>query len=254
MSALDRSSIVTMKVDVCNLTTVVDFCLNRIKSRRGAYICVSNVHMCMETYDSPDFRNIVNHADLVIPDGRPIYWAQRLLGNKSAEQVRGQDITQALCKLSHLEEIKIGLYGGSSEEVLERVKHNLRAEYRNIKIVYSYSPPYRALSEEEIGKVTTDIRNAEVDVLLVGIGCPKQELWMAQQKDKVNAVMLGVGAVFDFVAGTKSHAPKWMQIIGLEWFYRLCAEPKRLWRRYLKQNPRYIWHVTCQVFFKRNYL
>lgn len=248
-----KSNIITMAVDVTDVQKVIEAVKSCIASNQSSYICVSNVHMCMETFDSLYFRQLVNSADLVIPDGRPIFWAQRILGFKDAHHVRGQDITEALCEISHREGINIGLYGGSSDTVLSNVVAALSAKYPNIKITYQYSPPFRALTSSETDKVIDDINNAKVDVLFVGIGCPKQEIWMAQQKGKINAVMLGVGAAYDFISGEKKHAPKLLQKLGLEWLYRLCSEPKRLWKRYLKQNPRFIWYFTRQVIFKKQF-
>jgi N-acetylglucosaminyldiphosphoundecaprenol N-acetyl-beta-D-mannosaminyltransferase len=123
----------------------------------------------------------------------------------------------------------------------------LKQQYPAIKIIYSYSPPFRQLTEEEDQQVIDQINQSEVYVLFVGIGCPKQEIWMAEHKQHLQCVMLGVGAAYDFIAGTKQHAPRWMQKIGLEWLFRLASEPKRLWKRYLKQNPRFIYHFTKQL-------
>lgn len=242
-----------MRVDVTNRDKVIHAIKGLISQKKSGYICVSNVHMCMETFDSEHFRKVVNSADLVIPDGRPLLWTQRLMGFKEAQQVRGQDITNEVCSISQESAVKIGLYGGSDPAVLDKVETNLRLKYPNIKITYKYSPPFRALTDDEAKIVQDEINRAEVDVLFVGIGCPKQEKWMYDQKGSINAVMLGVGAAFDFIAGTKKHAPIWMQKAGLEWLFRLIAEPRRLWKRYLKQNPRFIWHTFCQCVLKRKY-
>ncbi|WP_237067317.1 WecB/TagA/CpsF family glycosyltransferase [Microbulbifer guangxiensis] len=207
----------------------------------------------MEAYDSSDFRTIVNEADWVIPDGRPLSWAQRRLGHSDAEQVRGQDIMNALCESSGRQGWNIGLYGGSSDKVLTQVVKQLRETYPDISITFAWSPPFRELSEVEDEVLVSRINLAQVNVLFVGIGCPKQERWMAKHKDRLNCVMLGVGAAFDFVAGSKRHAPRWVQKLGLEWLFRLCSEPKRLWKRYLKQNPRFIYHFCRQWLFNKSY-
>ncbi len=240
-------SVVTMETNITSIERTLQN-IEILKSKKvGAYVCVSNVHMCMETLDSKSFREVVNNADMVIPDGRPIYWAQKLLGHKDAQQVRGQDIMNAICDLSNKSELRIGLYGGSSADVLQQVIANLKLQYPLIKIVYSYSPPFRSLTQSEDEQVVAVINDSEVDVLFVGIGCPKQEIWMAEHKAQLKCVMLGVGAAYDFIAGSKKHAPQWMQKIGLEWLFRLVSEPSRLWKRYLKQNPRFIYHFTKQL-------
>ena len=248
----DKCTVVKMDVDLVNIEASLTTVENLAILKRGAYVCVSNVHMCMETFDSDEFASIVNNADLIIPDGRPISWAQKLLGHKNAQQVRGQDIMNALCKTSGSKNLNVGLYGGNSETILEQVVNNLKQNYPDIQITYTYSPPFRLLTNEEDQTVINNINNAEVNVLFVGIGCPKQERWMAEHKKSLHCVMLGVGAAYDFIAGSKQHAPRWMQQIGLEWLFRLCSEPKRLWKRYLKQNPRFIYHFSKQ-FLKHKF-
>lgn len=238
--------ILTMRTDVTLLDLAVSDVLELAHADKGAYVCVSNVHMCMETFDDSAFRHVVNSADLVIPDGRPISWAQKLLGHGDAKQVRGQDIMNELCRLSGNQEVNIGLYGGTSDDLLEQVVQQLTKDYPDIKITYSFSPPFRPLTNEEDQDVVKAINDASVNVLFVGIGCPKQERWMAEHKADLNCVMLGVGAAFDFIAGSKNHAPRWMQKFGLEWLFRLFSEPKRLWKRYLKQNPRFIYYFLQQ--------
>ncbi|MCP4058033.1 WecB/TagA/CpsF family glycosyltransferase [Pseudoalteromonas sp.] len=246
--------ILRMRTNVTSKKEVIELIKKNVSEKRGSYICVSNVHMCMETFDNPDFKTIVNQADLVIPDGRPLFWVQRLIGHKDASQIRGQDITEEVCRLSDVGELTIGFYGGADDTVLSKLGNNLKQKYPNIKIAYQFSPPFRPLNCSENKDVIKEINDSNVDVLFVGIGCPKQERWMAANRNNVNAVMLGVGAVFDFISGTKTHAPHWVQEIGLEWLYRLCCEPKRLWKRYLKQNPRFIWHVFCQVCLRKKYI
>lgn len=248
-----RATVVSMKVDVINTHDAVD-CVKVLNNRQvGTYVCVSNVHMCMEVFDSQEFSQVVNHADLIVPDGRPIFWAQRLLGFKDAQQVRGQDLMNNLCAVSGAEDLKIGLYGGFSNEILSQVTAKLRQQYPDIRIVYQYSPPFRVLTAEEDAKVVQEINDRGVNILFVGIGCPKQEFWMAEHQSKLACVMLGVGAAFDFISGSKKHAPRYLQKIGLEWLFRLCSEPSRLWWRYLKQNPRFIYYFFQQLVFKRNF-
>jgi N-acetylglucosaminyldiphosphoundecaprenol N-acetyl-beta-D-mannosaminyltransferase len=244
----NKEKIIKMGVNVTSLNDALEQVEVLAKKKRGAYFCVANVHMCIETLDSIEFQKIVNNADLVLPDGKPLSWAQKLLGFKEAKQVRGQDIMNALCAASGEKRLNIGFYGGSSDELLSTVKSKLLETYPDIRISYAYSPPFRPLNAEEDTQVVEDINNANVNVLFVGIGCPKQERWMAEHKDKLNCVMLGVGAAYDFIAGSKKHAPRWVQKIGMEWLFRLFSEPKRLWRRYLSTNPRFIWHFGKQYF------
>jgi N-acetylglucosaminyldiphosphoundecaprenol N-acetyl-beta-D-mannosaminyltransferase len=240
-----------MNTNVCNKEEVLNAAIELASLKKGAYICVSNAHMCIETLDSENFRTIVNSADLTIPDGRSIFWAQKLLGQKSAQQVRGQDIMHAICKSSGKKNLNIGLYGGSTEELLTRVKDKLTNLYPDIHLKFYFSPPFSPLTENEDKDLISKINHADINILFVGIGCPKQETWMYEHKDHLNCVMLGVGAAFDFIAGSKKNAPRWMQKIGLEWFFRLCSEPTRLWKRYLYTNPRFLLNLLRYMIGKR---
>jgi len=216
-----------------------------VSTEDSVYICAANVHMCMEAFDDVTYQEVVKNADLVVPDGRPLVWAQRLLGYKDVQQVRGMDLMLALCERSAQDGTPVGFYGGSSE-VLELLNENLISRYPDLNVVCRISPPFRILSGEEDQHYIDEINTSGVRFLFVGLGCPKQERWMAEHKDSLDCVMLGVGAAFDFIAGNKRHAPKWMQWLGLEWFFRFCAEPRRLWRRYFYHNPRFIWHFGKQ--------
>jgi N-acetylglucosaminyldiphosphoundecaprenol N-acetyl-beta-D-mannosaminyltransferase len=240
-------TVISMDVNVTNIKIALTRVEALANSKAGSYVCVANVHMCMEVFDSPEFKSVVNNADLVIPDGRPLSWAQKLLGCSEAEQVRGQDIMTAICQQSGVNNLNIGLYGGSSDVLLQKVTAELKSSYPDINITFSYSPPFHPLTDEEDQGIIHKINDADVNVLFVGIGCPKQERWMAAHKESLNCVMLGVGAAYDFIAGSKNHAPRWMQQVGLEWLFRLCSEPQRLWKRYLQQNPRFIYYFTKQL-------
>jgi N-acetylglucosaminyldiphosphoundecaprenol N-acetyl-beta-D-mannosaminyltransferase len=241
------NTVISMNVNVTNISTALTYIETLANSKTGSYVCVSNVHMCMEVFDSLEFKSVVNNADLIIPDGRPLSWAQKLLGYSEAEQVRGQDIMNAICQQSGVNNLNIGLYGGSSDVLLQQVVAELESSYSDINITFNYSPPFRPLTDEEDLDIIQQINDSNVNILFVGIGCPKQERWMAAHKESLNCVMLGVGAAYDFIAGSKKHAPKWMQQLGLEWLFRLCSEPQRLWKRYLQQNPRFIYYFTKQL-------
>lgn len=240
-----------MQVDVTNLADAVNNILSLIPSDNGGYICVANVHMCMETYDCIAFRSIVNNASMVIADGRPILWAQKLLGFKQAKQIRGQGLMTELCRQSERKRLRIGLYGGHDQAILAKVVTALIKEFPQINITYQYSPPHRPLSEDENSNVVSDINQAQVDILFVAIGCPKQEKWMAKNNHSLSCVQVGVGAAFDFIAGEKKHAPKWLQKLGLEWLHRLLNEPKRLAVRYLKQNPRFVYYFSLSYLVSK---
>ncbi|MFC4656784.1 WecB/TagA/CpsF family glycosyltransferase [Rheinheimera marina] len=249
----DRVDVLKMSVSTGSRIKLMEQLKLLLSADSGSYVCLSNVHMCMETFDNDHFKNIVNGADLVLPDGLPISMAQRMLGRTDAQQTRGEYVMKLLCQEAATKGLHVGLYGGSSDEVLERVKDSLKQMYPDIVISYAYSPPFRALTNDEESAVFKEINSSRVDILFVGIGCPKQEIWMSNAKPHVGCVMLGVGAAYDFISGSKMHAPIWMQKIGLEWLFRLLSEPKRLWKRYLKQNPRFIFYFLQQLLFKKRF-
>jgi len=243
-------TILGMRVDVSSLPSAVSILDNFVRQGIGRYVCVSNVHMCMESFDDINFRELVNASDLVVPDGKPLFWAQSLLGVKDANQVRGMDLMLTLCEHAAKEGFPIGLYGATSV-ILSKLEKNLQDRFMGIQIVSVIAPPFRALTAQENDQYINQITDAGVRILFVGIGCPKQERWMAENKSNLNCVMLGVGAAFDFIAGQKRHAPDWMQAIGLEWLFRLLCEPRRLWKRYMKQNPRFVWYFLKQLLSEK---
>jgi N-acetylglucosaminyldiphosphoundecaprenol N-acetyl-beta-D-mannosaminyltransferase len=206
---------------------------------RPAYVCVATVHMVMEAFDSSAFRRIVNGADLVTPDGRPLVWALRSLGVKDATQVRGTDLTTHVVERAAREGIPIGLYGGTPD-LLERFVGILERRYPGVRVVCRIAPPFRPLTPEEDEAVIEEILSSGARILFVGIGCPKQERWMEAHKERIPAVMLGVGAAFDFHTGRVRQAPGWIQVAGLEWLFRLLMDPRRLWKRYVRHNPRFV--------------
>jgi N-acetylglucosaminyldiphosphoundecaprenol N-acetyl-beta-D-mannosaminyltransferase len=211
------------------------------------YVCVANVHVTMESYDSVEYRGIVNGADLVTPDGMPLVWALRLFGVVAATQVRGPTLTVHVLERAAARGIGVGFYG-ASREVLARLLQTCQRRFPRLRVAYVHAPPFRPLTAEEDAEIVREINASGARVLFVGLGCPKQERWMASHKGRVNAVMLGVGAAFDLLAGVKPEAPVWMQRTGFEWLFRLATEPRRLWRRYAYHNPRFVALLAGQYF------
>ena len=203
------------------------------------YVCISNVHVVMEAHDDPSFREVVNNADLVTSDGMPLVWCLKLLGCPQATRVYGPTLTLHLLPAAAAAGIPVAFYG-SRPEVLERLLTVVRHDYPSLRVAFAEAPPFRPPTPEEDADTVRRINDSGARILFVGLGCPKQERWMAAHHGRVNAVMLGVGAAFDFIAGTVPQAPLWMQNAGLEWLFRLIAEPRRLWRRYLFHNPRFV--------------
>jgi N-acetylglucosaminyldiphosphoundecaprenol N-acetyl-beta-D-mannosaminyltransferase len=202
-------------------------------------VFAANVHMLMEAWDAADYRNVVNSADLVTPDGMPLVWMMRLKGQKDQQRVYGPTLMLHVLEAAARENVSVGFYG-SSPEILRSLLARMQTRFPSLKVAYSFSPPFQEISREQDAGIVERINASSVRILFVGLGCPKQEKWMAEHRGRVNAVMLGVGAAFDFHAGVKSQAPSWMQKMGLEWLFRFAAEPRRLWRRYLYHNPRFV--------------
>lgn len=215
--------------------------------RESRYVCVANVHSVMEAYDCPALQRAINDADLVTPDGMPLVWGLRRLGFRDATRVYGPDLTPAVLAIAEKTGIAVGFYGGSSQSATDRLVRMVRARFPNLTVAYSFSPPFAAVAPDESERIIKAINESGARILFVGLGAPKQDHWMAAHRGKVAAVMLGVGAAFDFLAGTKPQAPLWMRSSGLEWLFRLAAEPRRLWKRYLKNNPRFVVLFALQL-------
>lgn len=214
---------------------------------RGRTVCAANVHMTMEAHDEPAFRALVNESDLVVPDGVPLVWALRALGLPQQRRVRvTPDLLLELLAKCEARGIRLGLYGGTPQ-TLPAITRFLADATRRLHVVYAWSPPFRPLTPTEDATVVDQITLAGVQLLLVGIGCPKQEKWMGAHADRLPCVMFGVGAAFDVFAGKTGNAPAWMRDRGVEWLYRLAREPRRLWRRHAKHDPRFVALLAWQV-------
>lgn len=238
LAALESRKVLGVRVDATSYADSVERVRVWAKAGESRYICVCNVHMVMESHDDPDFREVVNGGDLVTPDGMPLVWCLRLLGVEAASRVYGPDLMPAVLEMAEREGLSVGLYG-STPEVLDELCTRLGERYPRISIDYVHSPPFRPNSDPSKEDLSA-IANSGVRILFVALGCPKQEWWMAKSTEQVPAVMLGVGAAFDFLTGAKPQAPKLIQTLGLEWAFRLVSEPRRLWRRYAVHNPRFV--------------
>ena len=213
-------------------------------------VCCANVHMAMEAWDDPGFAALLDDADLVVCDGRPLVWVCRLLGRRDAAHARGLDVLQACCALAARRGLRVGLYGGRPE-VLAAVRSRLEGSHRGLVVAAAISPPFRDLSPAEEAADLAALREAGVQVLFVSLGCPRQERWMLAHRDALPAVQVGVGAAFDMLAGALPVAPRWVQRLGLEWLVRLASEPRRLWRRYARHNWRFVREAARQIVSER---
>jgi N-acetylglucosaminyldiphosphoundecaprenol N-acetyl-beta-D-mannosaminyltransferase len=231
--------IIGVNIDPTSYSLAVQAITTWSNQRSSRYVCIATAHTIMEAYDSPEFQALINHADMVTPDGMPLVWLLKLKGYLSQTRVYGPTLMTRLLERANEENIPIGLFGGSPSTLMALQK-NISTKYPSVPIVYVYSPPFTELSRDEDNQICDEITKSDAQILFVGLGCPKQERWIAAHRGRLSLVMLGVGAAFDFHSGMKPQAPIWMQNAGLEWFFRLVSEPRRLWRRYLVQNPRFI--------------
>jgi N-acetylglucosaminyldiphosphoundecaprenol N-acetyl-beta-D-mannosaminyltransferase len=238
--------IVGMRVDGTSYDDAAERVVRWARTGEARYVCVASVNNVMHARDDDSYMDIMNGADLVTPDGMPLVWGLRALGVANASRVYGPSLTPLVCERAAREGIPVGFYGGTPE-VLERLHANLLRDYPDLRIAYSWPPPFRALTQEEEQRVVDDMRASGARIVFVGLGTPKQEQWMVRHRDSLDAVLLGVGAAFDFIAGHKKQAPSWMQKRGLEWVFRLVTEPRRLWRRYLYSNPRFLGLFAAQA-------
>jgi N-acetylglucosaminyldiphosphoundecaprenol N-acetyl-beta-D-mannosaminyltransferase len=219
-----------------------------VASRERGYLCACNVHTVTASSEDQALRTALMSASINVPDGQPLVWAINALGHRLAGRVYGPELMSRATARAALLGHRLYLYGGRNQGALVQLALNLRRRHPGVKIVGGYSPPHRPLSEEERSAIVHEINHSGADVVWVGIGVPKQEKWMAEMRPELDApVLVGVGAAFDFHAGLVPQAPNWMQEAGLEWAYRLAHEPRRLWKRYLRYNPRFLGAFARQL-------
>ena len=239
MKELQHCEILKTNINVTNMSETLAYINAHINELRGRYICVSNVHTTVMSYENEKYRKIQNSAAMALPDGAPLSIHSRKKGYKNAKRVTGPDLMIEIFKISPQKKYRHFFYG-STQATLDKMKAVIEKDYPDMQIAGMYSPPFRQLTEEEDKKVIEMINNSNADFIWVGLGAPKQEFWMYNHKNKVNGVMIGVGAGFDYLAGYIKRAPEWMQKLSLEWCYRFLQDPKRLGKRYLTTNIKFL--------------
>lgn len=250
MEPLVYTEILKTNINVLTMQKTVDYLDKHLDKLRGRYICVSNVHTTVTAYRDEKYRAVQNGSALNLPDGKPLSIAQKRMGYTEAGRVPGPDLMPEIFALSEKRGYTHYFYG-SKPETLEALEKKLREQYPDLKIAGMYSPPFRPLTKEEDDEVIRMINDANPDFIWIGLGAPKQEFWMAAHEGKFSGVMLGVGAGFDFHAGTIKRAPRWMQESCMEWLYRITQDPKRLLKRYLDTNFSFLWYMFKEYRRKR---
>lgn len=231
--------ILGVNIAAVNMNSLLKFITTNLDKLKGEYICVSNVHTTVMAYDNKNYLNVQNNSILSIPDGGPLSSVGRKRGYIEMQRTTGPDLLNEILKISADKKYRHYFYG-STNETLDKLKLAINEKYGNVNIVGTYSPPFRELTDDEDENIVNNINEAKPDFIWVGLGAPKQENWMYDHKNKVNALMIGVGAAFDYLAGNIKRAPMWMQKLNLEWLYRLIQDPVRLFSRYLYTNIKFI--------------
>jgi N-acetylglucosaminyldiphosphoundecaprenol N-acetyl-beta-D-mannosaminyltransferase len=237
----DTAEVLGVPLALTDYDGTLDWIDQAVASGHRGYLCVAATHTVMATQDDPGLRAAVLAADFTVPDGQPLVWALKALGHDVDGRVYGPDLMEQACARAAENGLRFYLYGGRNPGALAQLARSLRLRYPGLRIVGGQAPPYRALTDAEEEAVAADIKRSGADVVWVGLGVPKQEKWMARMRHRLSApVLVGVGAAFDFHAGLIPQAPPTLQRIGMEWAFRLVQEPRRLWRRYQRYNPRFV--------------
>ncbi|NJO80679.1 MAG: WecB/TagA/CpsF family glycosyltransferase [Cyanobacteria bacterium RM1_2_2] len=243
-------SVIGVPITALPFNAQVDLILKWANHRMSKVVCVANVHMLMEAHSRVDFASVLETADLVTPDGMPLVWLMNLMGVSNQDRVAGMDILIALCNRASIENISV-FFLGSQSEILNRMKVRLEQDFPQLNIVGMEPLPFRPMTPEEDEAIIHKINQSNAGIVFVSLGCPKQELWMHQHRNKISAVMVGLGGAFPVYAGIHKWAPNWVRKAGFEWFYRLLQEPRRLWKRYYSTIPPFIFLATKQLLLDR---
>ena len=254
-SAVDHEhvDVLGVKVSAVNMARAVELADQWVMGGRAGYICVTGVHGVMEAQKDPGLLEILNHAVINTPDGMPMTWVGQVQGVSNMDRVFGPDFMLKMCELSVDRGYRHFLYGGQPG-VAEKLKEALEMRLPGLQVVGTYTPPFRTLNEQEEETLFAQLRDSKPHILWVGLSTPKQERFMAQYVDRLQVpLLIGVGAAFDYHTGRIRDSSNWIKRAGLQWLHRLLQDPRRLWRRYLSNNPAFIWNINLQMLKLRRY-
>jgi N-acetylglucosaminyldiphosphoundecaprenol N-acetyl-beta-D-mannosaminyltransferase len=250
---VERANILGVGVSAVDMSAALAQISAWIGRGEAKYVCVTGVHGVIESQLDEGIRNVHNRAGMVVPDGMPLVWLSRWQGFKHVDRVYGPDLMLAACEISLHTGWRHFLCGGAPG-VAEQLAERLQSRFPGLQIAGAYTPPFRALTHAEERELIDAVQSSGADIVWVGISTPKQERWMAELVAPLaGPVLIGVGAAFDFNAGLKRQAPRWIQRSGLEWLFRLCMEPRRLWRRYFRNNSYFLWLLLLQALGVREF-
>jgi N-acetylglucosaminyldiphosphoundecaprenol N-acetyl-beta-D-mannosaminyltransferase len=248
-----RVNVQGVGVHALNLQSAVAVLRTTIETRTKGYVCVTGVHGVCEAQVDPAFRSILNHALLNTPDGMPMVWIGKNTGFREMDRVYGPDLLLEVCAASEAAGWRHFFYGGGpgTAESLAAVLHE---KFPKLQVTGTHTPPFRPLTPEEMGDLQAQVAAARPDIIWVGLSTPKQENFMSSTIGVLDVpVMIGIGAAFDLISGKVKQSPRWIQRSGFEWLYRLIQEPRRLWKRYFKNNPLFVWRMALQLTGLRRY-
>jgi len=247
MSKEEKHNVLGILMDAVDYDTTVEFVLRAARERRGAAVSALAVHGLMSGVLDHEQKYRLNQFDLLVPDGQPIRWALNLLYSAGLrDRVYGPNLTNAVCARAEAEGVPVFFYG-STPEILAELRTYLKCHFPSLRVAGMEPSKFRQLTPTETNEVTKRIRNSGARIVFAGLGCPRQEIWAYELREALSMPILAVGAAFPFLAGIVPQAPRWMQDRGLEWLFRLWAEPRRLWRRYLLLNPAYVFLLALQA-------
>lgn len=226
-----------------SLPSLLSELVQRARRRLPTRLYLANVHMLMEAADDAAFSAVLARTEYVLADGKPVCWWQQLVHQQSCPQLRGYDLVVALCRRAAAEQLRVGIYGGHDAADLEVAVQRLIRLAPGLQVCYQYAPAWQPVPAQADPLQLQAMQQAQLDILLVALGCPKQEIWIDQYSDQLPALQLGIGAVIDFLSGRTRQAPNWLQGLALEWCYRWLQEPRRLAPRYIRYNPRFIGYL-----------
>ena len=241
--------VIGSQVTAAPFDILIDVILGWARKRESKFVCVANTHMLVEAYQEPSFGIVLQNADMVTPDGMPLVWMLKLMGVQPLDRAAGLDLMQALCQKASEQNVSI-YFLGSMSTILQKMRHRLEKEFPDLLIAAMEPLPFQILTPEEDQALIQRINESGAGLVIIALGCPKQERWMDAHKNQIDAVMIGLGGAFSVYAGLHHRAPAWIREIGLEWFYRLLQEPRRLWKRYTTTIPVFIYLALQQLWHR----
>ena len=252
-SVMDKINVFSIPVNIGSYKEFMRTILDHAREKQGGYTCLANVHMLVEAYRNIEYATTIKNANVITPDGVPLTWAIRAFYGIKQERVAGMDLLPDLLAQGEQNQLSVYFYGGDPG-TLEKTRCYIENNYPTLRISGLYSPPFRKLSSEENEEAVTRINHSGAQLVFVSLGCPKQEKWMGEMVDRVNAVMIGIGGALSVMIGSQKRAPKWIQFVGMEWFFRLSQEPGRLFKRYAITNSIFIYLFIKSFLHQRVYL